>query len=73
MSVIVVYGALAALVVMFWRRMWGLTLQQMLERPEHEHHVVQCVLCEHPRGGAWPLFKRWAAVCEQHESSGGWA
>lgn len=56
---IVLYSTLALLVVMFLRRAWGQSFEDVLARSEAEHHEVQHVHDAHPLGGTWKQFRQW--------------
>ena len=42
------YLAVAALLVLFWRRLRGLSFDALLARAENQHHHVHRVLAKHP-------------------------
>jgi hypothetical protein len=56
---IVLYGLLVALLIAFWRRMRGKSMEDLLAESADEHHHVHRVLAKHPGGGDWPNHKRW--------------
>ncbi len=55
------YVIFVVLVAMLWRRMWGLSSEQLFERAAQEHHLVLAVTHVHPRGGNWQQHQRWLA------------
>ena len=56
---IALYAILALLVVMFLRRAWGRSFDDVLARSEAEHHQVHRVHAAHPLGGTWRQFRQW--------------
>ena len=56
---IALYAILALLVVMFLRRAWGRSFDDVLARSEAEHHEVQHVHDAQPLGGTWKQFRQW--------------
>ena len=57
----IIYILLCILAPLFWAKMHGCSLQQLLDRSAREHHHVLKVLARHPRGGTWREFQRWMA------------
>ncbi len=55
------YVVFVVLVAMLWRRMWGLSSEQLFERAAQAHHLVLAVTHVHPRGGHWQQHQRWPA------------
>jgi len=49
----------AAFLYLFWVRMRGRSLGDLLARAEREHRRVHAVLAEHPRGGRWADYRAW--------------
>ncbi len=47
------YLVVAALLVLFWRHVRGLSFDALLTRAEKQHHHVHRVLAKHPEGGTW--------------------
>ena len=43
----------AALLVLFWRHVRGMSFDGLLARAETAHHHVHRVLAKHPDGGTW--------------------
>lgn len=58
-SGVLLYLLIAGLLVMFWRRVRGMSFDELLERSRREHHHVRRVLAKHPRGGSWKEHKAW--------------
>ena len=56
---VVLYAILVLLVVMFLRRAWGRSFDDVLARSEAEHHQVHGVHSRHPLGGTWMQFRQW--------------
>ena len=56
---VVLYAILVLLVVMFLRRAWGRSFDDVLDRSEAEHHHVHGVHSRHPLGGTWKQFRQW--------------
>ncbi len=53
------YLVVAALLVLFWRHVRGLSFDALLARAETEHDHVHRVLAKHPEGGAWREVQDW--------------
>ena len=53
------YLVVAALLILFWRHVRGLSFDRLLARAEEEHHRVHRVLAKHPDGGAWREYLDW--------------
>ncbi len=53
------YLLAAALLVLFWRHVRGLSFEALLDRATQEHHHVHRVLAKHPQGGAWREHQDW--------------
>jgi hypothetical protein len=49
----------AALLVLFWRHLRGLSFDALLARAAEEHHHVHRVLAKHPEGGSWRTYRAW--------------
>ncbi len=48
-----------ALAFWFWRRVRGLSFEDILDRSAHEHHRVMAVFSRHPHGGNWREYRQW--------------
>ena len=55
----ILYFLLFALLLLFWRKRSGLSLDGLLERSERDHHHVHRVATNHPHGGTWTEHKQW--------------
>ncbi len=55
----IVYALAALSGLLFWRHGLFKGLDAQFQAADDEHHHVHRVLHKHPRGGAWPEFKRW--------------
>ncbi len=53
------YLVVAALLVLFWRHLRGLSFDALLARAAEEHHHVHRVLAKHPEGGSWRAYRAW--------------
>ena len=53
------YLVVAALLVLFWRHVRGLSFDALLARATREHRHVHRVLARHPEGGAWREYQDW--------------
>ena len=53
------YLAVAALLVLFWRHVRGLSFDALLVRAAKQHHLVHRVLAKHPEGGTWQEHQDW--------------
>jgi hypothetical protein len=53
------YVLLVALLLMFWRKVRGLSLDALLEQGRHEHRHVLEVIAKHPHGGTWMEHRKW--------------
>ncbi len=53
------YLVVAALLVLFWRHVRGLSFDALLDRAARQHHHVHRVLARHPDGGAWQEYQDW--------------
>jgi len=53
------YLVVAALLVLFWRHVRGLSFDALLVRATEEHHNVHRVLAKHPHGGTWRAYRDW--------------
>jgi ABC-type Mn2+/Zn2+ transport system permease subunit len=53
------YLVVAALLVLFWRHLRGLSFDALLARATEEHHHVHRVLAKHPHGGTWQAYRDW--------------
>ncbi len=53
------YLVLAALLVLFWRHVRGLSFDALLARAAREHDRVHRVLAKHPEGGSWGEYLDW--------------
>jgi hypothetical protein len=56
---IVVYVILALLVIMFWRRARGRSLEEIFAQSEADHHGVNDVHAAYPLGGTWKQHLQW--------------
>ena len=56
---LILYLVAAALVLMFWLKRGGLSLDGLLACNEREHHHVHRVIAGHPLGGSWKEHKQW--------------
>ena len=55
----ILFVLLAALLVLFWKRRGGSSLDGLLERDAAFHHQVHRVLKKHPAGGTWQQYQAW--------------
>lgn len=53
------YLLVAALMVLFWRHVRGLSFDALLSRAAEAHHHVHRVLAKHPQGGTWREHLDW--------------
>jgi hypothetical protein len=53
------YLLVAALLVLFWRQVRGLSFDTLLARAAEQHHHVHRVLAKHPEGGSWHEYQDW--------------
>ncbi len=53
------YLIVAALLVLFWRHIRGLSFDALLARAAKQHHHVHRVLAKHPEGGTWHEYQVW--------------
>ncbi len=53
------YLVVAALLVLFWRHVRGVSFDALLARAAREHLHVHRVLAKHPEGGAWREYQDW--------------
>ncbi len=53
------YLVVAALLVLFWRHVRGLSFDALLDRAAREHRHVHRVLAKHPEGGVWRAYQDW--------------
>ncbi len=51
------YLVVAALLVLFWRHVRGMSFDGLLAQAATEHHHVHRVLAEHPDGGTWQEYQ----------------
>ena len=51
------YLVVAALLVLFWRHVRGLSFDALLDRAAKQHHHVHRMLAEHPEGGTWREYQ----------------
>ena len=49
----IVYALLLVLLLMFWRKARGRSLDALIEHGARDHHRVHKVLAKHPEGGTW--------------------
>lgn len=62
---VILYGLFVLIVFWFWRRMQGLSLDDLLERSAHEHHDILKVIAKHTSGGAWWQHQQWMAQMKE--------
>lgn len=55
----IVYVLLAVILLVFWRKTRGLSLDQLLERSAREHHDVLDYHKAHPQGASWSHHRDW--------------
>jgi len=53
------YLVVAALLVLFWRHLRGLSFDALLARGAKQHHHVHRVLANRPEGGTWREYQDW--------------
>ncbi len=53
------YLVVAALLVLFWRHVRGMSFDGLLARAETAHHHVHRVLAKYPDGGTWQEYQDW--------------
>lgn len=61
------YLPVAALLVLFWRHVRGLSFDALLARAAREHHRVHRVHrvpAKHPEGGAWRDYQDWTKTAD---------
>ena len=56
---VLLYLLFFLLVLYFYNKRGGRSLQELIERGAHEHVIVHQILAQHPRGGRWREFKEW--------------
>ena len=56
---LLIYVLLVWFLIMFWRKVHGLSFEDMLRRSAAEHTFVLSVTSRHPRGGTWGEHNRW--------------
>ncbi len=54
----IVYVLLAALLLMFWRKARGRSLDALMAQGARDHHHVHRVLAKHPAGATWKVHQR---------------
>ncbi len=47
------YVMVAGLLLMFWRKVRGLSFDDLLEQSHREHRHVLKMIASHPHGGTW--------------------
>lgn len=62
----IIYALLALILWVFWKRVRGQTLEQLLHEGALEHHRVLEFHQKHPQGGTWGEYKRWLTEDELH-------
>ncbi len=55
----ILYALAVALAIVFWRRMRGRSLDDMVKADADEHHHVLAMLKKHPDGGTWRDVTAW--------------
>ena len=58
---VILYVLLFLLLLLFWLKARGMSLDDLLVRGGHEHHHVHRVIAKHPLGGTWKEHSRWMA------------
>ncbi len=53
------YLVVAALLVLFWQHVRGLSFDALLARAAKQHHHVHRMLAKHPDGGTWREYREW--------------
>ncbi len=53
------YLMMAAILLWMWRRVRGMTLEEIVQASANEHHELNAVFETHPRGGSWPELCGW--------------
>lgn len=56
---ILLYLLAVGLGFLIWRQIAGASMDELFERGVDEHHRVQQVMAEHPRGGSWREHGKW--------------
>ena len=54
----IVYVLLLVLLLMFWRKARGRSLDDLIAHGAADHHHVHRVLAKHPRGATWKNHQR---------------
>ena len=58
---VVLYALLFLLLVLFWSKARGMSLDDLLAKNEEDHHHVHRVIKKQPLGGAWREHQQWMA------------
>lgn len=58
-SGVVLYLLAVAIAFVFWRKVRGRSLDDLLVRSGERHRRVHRVLARHPGGGTWQEFRAW--------------
>ncbi len=53
------YPIMIVILLWMWSRVRGMKLEDIVEKSADEHHQVNDIFAEHPRGGDWLQFESW--------------
>ena len=53
------YPIAVIIVLWMWSRVRGMSIEQIVNHSERQHHELTAIFEEHPKGGDWRLFQTW--------------
>lgn len=53
------YLMMAVILLWMWKRVRGMSLEEIVEKSATEHHQLTALFEVHPRGGDWSEFCHW--------------
>ena len=59
------YPMMLIILGFMWRNVRGMTIEQIVDKSAHEHHMINHIFQQHPAGGDWNEFQMWI---DQHQS-----
>lgn len=58
-SAYLLYPIMAVILIYMWKKVRGMTLEEIVHKSADQHHKLIALFEDHPQGGDWPQFLRW--------------
>ena len=59
---LLLYPIMAIIIVSMWRRVQGMTIEEIVAKSAAEHHNLIKIFEQHPQGGDWDEFQQWSRM-----------